>query len=413
MDQQEHLMNADNGRSDAPNGGVTEAPIVEKSQNNMENAEKSYVFRWNYADQQAFDQKKKKQEKRRGAVTFAVIMALAFTVCIGLLVGLLIWNDNTVAPVAPASGSEIADVAESVIPGTVLIRATGRSTGYGSGFFVHSDGFIVTNYHVIEGARIIEVTLNSGQVLEATLIGSSAPDDLAVLKISGNNYPTLKIGDSDSLRVGDTLVAVGHPGGIEAPWTTTHGIVSALNREITVSGTTEVYDVTMIQTDAALNPGNSGGPVCNLNGEVVGIVARKLIESEGISLALPINGSMELVNAIIRDGNTDNVVSSISRARPYLGISGYDIREGETYTYNSRNHTSPVDGVLITAIDPNSGANNLDPGDIMTEIDGVAFTTMEQLKEILYQYRVGDTAKMTVMRQGTERHINITLGVLS
>ena len=390
-----------------------------KTQNIAENTEKSYTFRWSYEDQRAFDLKNKKKAKRRGSITFAVVMAAAFAVCIGLLVGVLIWNDMHADPVLPQSAvdtsSAIADVAEAVIPSTVLIESIGEETGgYGTGFFVREDGYIATNYHVIEGADTVWVTLSAGQVMEAEVVGYAQADDIAVLKIHGKNYPAVAVGDSDALRVGETLVAIGHPGGIEAPWTTTHGIVSALNREVTVNTATVIYDVTMIQTDAALNPGNSGGPICNLNGEVIGIVSRKLIDSEGISLALPINGSMELIDAIIRDGHPNNVVSSLSRSRPVMGISGYDIREGETYTYNNTTQTASVDGVLISAVSAESGAYGvLKVSDIMIGMDGKSFTTMEELKYILYDYSAGDRVSVTVVRNGTTRTVSIVLGIVN
>jgi len=420
MDHQDNLpqeMPAQQPIPSIANEACSATTVPSQMQNNTENAEKSYTFRWSYEDQQAFDLKNKKKKKRQGPMTFAIVMAIAFFVCIALLVGVLVWNELKEDPTQPngtPNGSSIADVAEAVIPSTVLIEAIGEgSGGYGTGFFVSADGYIATNYHVIEGAETVRVTLSAGQVKDARIVGYAQADDIAVLKISGDNYPALSIGDSDALRVGDILVAVGHPGGVEAPWTTTHGIVSALNRVITVNTDIEIFDVTMIQTDAALNPGNSGGPICNLNGEVVGIVSRKLTDTEGISLALPINGSMELINAIIRDGHAENVVSSISRSRPVMGISGYDIRKGESYTYNNATYTATADGVMISAVTASSGAYGvLKPADILIGLDDYTFTTMEELKYILYEYSVGDRVTVTVVRDGKVRELSIVLGLI-
>ena len=243
------------------------------------------------------------------------------------------------------------------------------------------------------------------------MVGYSAADDIAVLKISGNNYPALSIGNSDTLCVGETVVAVGHPLGIEAPWSTTVGVVSALNRQVTVQSTYEYCELNMFQTDAALNPGNSGGPICNLRGEVVGIATRKLRSSEGLGLAFPINGCMEIVEAIIKDGHSKNVVSSISKTRPNVGISCVDITRGETYTMNNQTHTAEADGVLITAVDSSYAAyKTLKTGDILIAIDGVSVTTMAELKALLYQYSAGDTATVTVIRNGEQKSLSLMLG---
>ncbi|MBQ9806673.1 MAG: trypsin-like peptidase domain-containing protein [Clostridia bacterium] len=412
MDQQDKMPQDGFEREVGVDANLTQ-PVMQPPQNNAENTENSYTYRWSYADQSAFDLKNKQKEKKRGPITFAIVMILAFAVCIALLIGVMIWNENSPASDPAETDMSVAEVAESVIPGTVFITATveNGSGSYGTGFFVRSNGYIATNYHVVEGATNIQVTLTSGENLGATLIGYTVADDVAVLKIEGNNYPTLSIGDSDALRVGETLVAVGHPLGIEAPWTTTQGIVSALNREITVQGTYEHYEVSMFQTDAALNPGNSGGPICNLRGEVVGIVSRKMIDSEGLSLALPINGCIEIIDTIISDGHAKNVVSSISKTRPNIGISGSDILEGECYTVNNRTYTAETDGVLISSVQTNSASYGvLKAGDIMVAIDETSFNSMDELKELLYQYRAGDRVTITIIRYGTQRNVSVILG---
>ncbi len=386
--------------------------VTQQVQNNAENTENSYQYRWSYADQSAFEQQEKQKEKKRGPLTFAIVMIWAFALCIAFLIGVMLRNEY-----APSDSLEndmsVSEVAQSVIPSTVFITANAESgtLGYGTGFFVRSNGYIATNYHVVEGATDIEITLTTGQKMGAVLVGYTVADDVAVLKIEGNNYPALPIGDSDALLVGETLVAVGHPMGAEAAWTTTQGIVSALNREVSVQGSFEHYEVTMFQTDAALNPGNSGGPICNLQGEVVGIVSRKLLDSEGISLALPINGAIDIVDTIIRDGHAKNVVSTISKTRPNIGISGMDIVEGEEYTINYKTYSAEATGVLITAVQSNSAAYGvLQQGDILIAMDGTSVTTMDALKVILYQYQSGDRVSITVVRKGTEKTVSLLLG---
>lgn len=420
MDQQQSLPNEQPNQipteTSDPKEGL--APdFSAETQNNVESTEKSYVFHWNYEDQLAFDLKNQKKKKRRGALSFAIVMALAFLACIILLVGVLLWNElqaDQTMPTPSTGGTAVADVAERMMPSTVLIEISKDGyVGYGTGFFVRSDGYIATNYHVIDGAAAVQVTLYSGRVVEAHIVGSAPAEDIAVLKISGNNYPVLAIGDSNALRVGDTLIAVGNPGGTEAPWTTTQGIVSALNREITVNTTTEIYDVTMFQTDAALNPGNSGGPLCNVKGEVVGIASRKQPDTEGICFALPINGSMELINAIIRDGHAKNVTSSLAKSRPLMGITGFDIRKGEPYTYNNVEYTADADGIMISMISESSGAYGvLQVSDILIGLDEHSFTTMDELKYILYRYKVGDEVTVTVIRDGETRTLKMKLGIV-
>lgn len=380
----------------------------------VENAEKSYTFRWSYADQSAFDQTVKKKAKRGRVLTFAVVMFLAFALAFALLFALLLWNgsDNGGAGNIGQPTASYADAVDSILPSTVLIESLrDNSIGYGTGFFVRSNGYLATNYHVIEGATTVHVTLYSGEKYTAEVIGYSAFDDIAVLKIPGGGYPVLAVGDSDALKLGDVLIAVGHPDGPGGAWSATSGIVSAVNRQISLSTEQENYEMTMIQTDTALNPGNSGGPICNANGKVVGIVTRKLLENEGMSYALPINGSMEIINTIIRDGHGENVVSTITKIRPSLGIKCYDIIKGESYTYNNQNYVAQESGVLVADIVSGSGSFGvLKVSDIIVAIDGASVGGMEDLKNLLYQYKAGDTVQVTVIRGEAELTLPVQLG---
>ena len=382
----------------------------------------SYAYRWNYGEQAAYDAWQKQKKRRNGVVIYAVVMTAVFLLCFAMLAGTLILygSEPPAGGNPPLSGGAEAgeggmstgDVAEIVIPSTVLIYAADQTSyAYGTGFFLREDGYIATNYHVLEGHTYYKVTLYSGKELDAELVGYSAPDDLAVLKVSGRGYPALDIGDSDALRVGDVAIAVGNPSGEDAPWTTTQGIISALNREVTVEGSTSIESLTMIQTDAALNPGNSGGPLCNDRAEVIGIVARKLTDNEGISFAIPINGAMEILNAIIKDGNADGVHSSVSKTRPTIGIKGGTIQQGDTYTYMGQEYTAARDGVLVSSVESNGAAKGkLQVADIIIGFDGKTVQNMEELIERLYSYRVGDTVEITVWRGDGEVTVSVTLG---
>ena len=194
------------------------------------------------------------------------------------------------------------EIAERSYPSTVLICAkTSDAYRHGTGFFVRADGYIATNYHILKDAVSIEVTLFSGKTLDARLVGYDESEDLAVLKISGISYPVLPIGNSDQVRVGERAIAIGNPSGPDAAWTTTQGIVSAVNRQITVQDGEDAKTMSFIQTDAPVNQGNSGGALLNDRGQVIGIVNRKLSETEGIGFAIPINRAIPILDGIIQE----------------------------------------------------------------------------------------------------------------
>lgn len=383
------------------------------SQNEWDKNDKTsdiYQYRWDYHEQMAYDHAQSKQKARHGVLTYAVIMTIFFLLCFGMLVGTLIWygNENETATV----GLTTVEVAERVTPSTVLIYVSKNlSYGYGTGFFVREDGYIVTNQHIIADATNISVTLYSGEVLEAEVIGTSVSDDLAVLKVEGDSFPIVQIGNSDTIKVGETAIAIGNPSGDNAAWTTTQGIISALNREITVEGPSSIEELTMIQTDAPVNPGNSGGPLCNDRGEVIGVVTRKLTSYESIGLAIPINGAMEIVNAIIKTGNADDVTSSVSKRRPTIGITGGTVKVGDQYSLNGVMYSAEKDGVIVSMVDPNGAAADvLEIADIIIEFNGASIYDMDSLVEQLYRYKIGDKVSITVWRDGRELTVSIVLG---
>ncbi len=377
----------------------------------------SYRYRWSYTDQRAFETKQEKKNKRHGVVTYAVVMTVVFLLCFAMLAVTLIWYGSGESTGSGSHGAlSTNEVAEVVKPATVLIYASNQTSyGYGTGFFITTNGYIATNCHVVKGFTNIEVTLYSGNVTKAELVGYSEADDLAVLKISGINYPAVRVGNSDLVKVGDTAIAIGNPSGSDASWTTTQGIISALDREVVVTGSQSIEELTMIQTDAPVNPGNSGGPLCNDRGEVIGVVTRKLSDYEGIGLAIPINGAMEILNAIMEKGNADGVDSSVSKVRPTIGITGGTIKAGATYTVTSpsgiQQFVAERDGVLVSTVSKTgAAAGKLQMEDIIIAFGGVTVSDMEDLTELLYQYKVGDTVSITVWRDSAEVTVEITLG---
>ena len=355
-----------------------------------------YAYRWSYEAQAAYDRKERKEKRGKGAKVYALVMGVAFLLCLAVLGG-TVWLSALETPNRALTTAEVAD---RVNPGTVLIYAANNdSSGYGTGFFVRSDGYIVTNYHIVSGMKKISVTLYSGEEIEAQLMWHSLYDDLAILKVEGTNFPALTIGDSSALRVGDTAIAIGNPGGELCPWSLSQGVISSLNREVTVDDfDSHIVDLTMLQTDAQVNPGNSGGPLCNDQGEVIGIVSRKMTDYEGLGLAIPINAAMELVNAYLGTGSTEHIVSKVSKARPQIGVSVVDVKIGDRITTD---YQAPCNGVLVVKIHANSGAEKvLQVGDIIVSINGKSVVDQDVLKKILYQYRVGETVDVGICRNG-------------
>jgi len=267
----------------------------------------------------------------------------------------------------------------------------------GSGFIISSDGYILTNFHVIELAFAndlpISVALYDGASYEAEVIGFEISNDVAVLKIGAAGLDPTLIGNSDKIRVGQTIYAVGNPFG-DLVFTMTDGIVSALDRVVSVEG----KSISTFQFSAAVNRGNSGGPVYNSHGEVLGIVTAKVVRGsvEGIGFAIPINDAIEIASELIEHGYISG--------RPLIGITGQTVTDGHAEYYDW------VVGVYIRSISPDSAADaaNLEVGDIITAIGGEEVDSMEALKFALRDYNAGDTTTITVWRSGESFDLKIT-----
>ena len=275
---------------------------------------------------------------------------------------------------------------------------TGTSSG--TGVILSELGYIVTNAHVVDDALAVQVELTSGSVYDAAIIGSDEISDLAVLYINAPGLQAAQFGDSDVLRVGDTVVAIGDPLGSQLRGTYTNGIVSAINRNITVSGRT----MTLIQTNAALNAGNSGGPLINCYGQVIGINTMKVggyssdTTVEGLGFAIPSTTVKEVVDQLVKQGYVSG--------RPTLGITGEALSGVYQHFYQL-----PA-GLQITGVEKSSDAalKGIRPGDILISIDGVQITSEEILNQILYAHETGDTLEAVIYRNRRQYSVTLTVG---
>lgn len=316
-----------------------------------------------------------------------------------------------------ASLTDMIEKASSAIVGVVnyqnggnpfMQQAENQASGTGSGVIYQIEGdfaYIVTNNHVIEGAEKIEVALDSGEKIDAELIGQDALTDLAVLKIDAKyaGY-ALPFGDSEALRAGDPVVAIGNPLGLDFSGTVTKGIVSAKNRSIKVDTSAGEWALDVIQTDAAINPGNSGGALLNSNGEVIGINSLKIASNgvEGIGFAIPSNDVLPLVEEMVKNGKVE---------RPYLGISMANLNE-VPLQFTKALPESVEGGIIIASIEPGSAASQagLQQEDIITEINGKPIQNATELRKILYtELKIGDEATLTVYRGAEKQTLSLTL----
>jgi len=267
----------------------------------------------------------------------------------------------------------------------------------GSGFIISSDGYILTNYHVIEmahqGNLPITVVLGDGSEYIARIVGFEATNDVALLKINASGLTPAMLGDSDEIRVGERVYAVGNPLG-DLAYTMTDGIVSALDRVVTVDRIT----INAFQFSAAVNRGNSGGPIYNQRGEVIGIVTAKVIRGnvEGIGFAIPINDAVKIATALIEDGYISG--------RPLLGVSVVTVNPIEAEHYDR------VPGVAILSVNSDSAADNagIEVGDIIVSIGDESITSIDSLRQTLRDFYAGDTTEITVWREGETLVLTIT-----
>jgi serine protease Do len=391
-----------------------------------------------------------KKPKKTGVIALALVCVLVGGAAGGAAVGLMNRSSNTADAAEPASTVEAAaeeetsaepetteealgninstvidvttnsksttmtpqDVYENYVNAVVAIANEATTTNVygqvsvtassGSGFIISQDGYIVTNNHVVEDAQTLTVIMTSGEEYEATIIGADEQNDVALIKIDATGLPTVSIGDSDDIEVGQQVCAIGNPLG-ELTNTLTVGYVSALDREINENGT----PINMFQTDCAINSGNSGGPIFDMNGNVIGITTAKYSSSgssttasiEGIGFCIPSNDAMDIVSDLLEYGYV--------KGRPYLGITCQAISSTVTQYYNLPS------GIYVNSVESGSAAEDagLQQGDIITALDGTEVDSVTDFKALLKNYSAGDTATLTVYRSASGTvELSVTFG---
>lgn len=308
----------------------------------------------------------------------------------------------------------LADIIENVtqsVVGISKLKSTGTSIfsdndegklGLGTGVIVGENGYILSNEHLTgEKYSTCYVTLDDGRNFDGTVVWSDKDLDLSIIKINAKDLPTITMGDSSTIRVGENVYAIGNPIGFEFRRTVTSGIISAKNRTIKLEEENSLsYMTDLIQTDATINPGNSGGPLIYPNGEVIGINTVKITSAEGIGFAVPIN----VVKNIIKSFNEDGKFEEAN-----IGIYGYD---KEVIPYLTSSNINFTKGIYVAKIIVNGPASNteLKEGDIITSFDGVEINTMNALKEYIYTKSPGDTVILKISRGKVNKEILIKLG---
>ena len=316
---------------------------------------------------------------------------------------------------ASSSGSSLTteQVADLVSPSVVVITTEqvvysqwswyGQNqveSGAGSGVIISSDGYILTCAHVVDGASTITVTIDDKDYT-ATLVGEDTTSDIAVIKIDADGLTPATVGNSDSLKVGQSVMAVGNPLG-ELGGTVTGGMISALNRSVTIQGSSSVNTMSLIQMDASVSPGNSGGGLFNMNGELVGIVNAKSSSSdaEGLGFAIPINDAIKVAQELLENGYVTG--------RPYLGITYLAVTDAQTASQLGVN----AYGVYVVEVVKGGPAEKagLQAGDRIVSVDGTEIASKDDLGTLMQKHAAGDTLSITIARDGQMQTVNVTLG---
>ncbi|NLC02832.1 MAG: trypsin-like serine protease [Tissierellia bacterium] len=302
---------------------------------------------------------------------------------------------NTIAAVAKKAMSSVVGITTVGVQQDFF--GTRDVPGVGSGIIVNSNGYILTNSHVVNdgNSKSIEVLFENGEKLEGKTLWNDSVLDLAIVKVETTGLPTATLGDSSNLQVGEIAVAIGNPLGLEFQRTVTSGIISGLHRSIQIDANTIIED--LIQTDASINGGNSGGPLLNGNGDVIGINTAKIKSAEGLGFAIPIDSAKVIIEEVIKTGNFETVFMGISG----VGVGEYQARLGVELLQDS--------GVILIQVGADTPADKagLVNGDIIIAIDETNIENMNGLKKTLYNYKVGDRANLKVLRNEREMDIQI------
>ena len=425
----------------------------------------AYAFRWDYSEQKRYDDYSKRPTKRsRGVATYIIILSVTFILAAAILAGAIMIGGYK-SPSTPMNYSDdlaLDALYEYCLPSYVAISTITKSgtEGAGSGIVITADGYISTNYHVVEDAKKITVIASNNKKYEAEYIDGDEINDIAVLKVSAKGLTPAILGDSSSVKVGERVMAIGTPYSVSYAGSMTAGHISGVDRQYAVKNDNGTVNkiLKLLQTDTSVNPGNSGGPLFNMNGEVIGVVTMKIAGSnyEGMGFALPIDGVKSMIFDIIQNGKiTDsNAGSAVQGAA--LGISGHAVEADQKYLLtetscfpvktdddgdyidyqyssypytvekvyvtdtealedigivNPRPYTAPCTGVLVrTTSEGFDSREKLQEDDVIASANGVVCETMTVLQEMIFNSRIGDKLELEVYRNGRYHTITVELG---
>ena len=399
------------------------------------------TYKWNLADYDEFTDNDKATPRRRkgsGFIIFSVCLLVSLSVSLAVIAGMSLFMpqqysefpgisseesvqqsssshepvsvsvslagkpQDEVQAISGGSRLTIPQVAERVIPSVVSVvkysnRSVTEPSGMGSGVILTEDGYMITNAHVVSGGTEFKVHLHNGEAYDADVIGVDTATDLAVLKIDAKNLTPAQFGNSDDIKVGEVVVAIGNPVNLSFAGSVTQGIVSALNRQIDDTR----YSVSYIQTDAAINPGNSGGALVNEYGQVIGINVAKISATgyEGMGFAIPMSEAGPVIEEILANGYVTGRVK--------LGIHGYVVDEYDAQRYGWK------PGVMIESIDHNSDliGKDVQKGDIITHIDDVRIENVTDIHKMIEGKKIGDTLRITISRKDNTKTTEIIVEV--
>ena len=386
----------------------TAAPKEEKSK-----------FNWNYGAQDEYNKKQRRSESRRGTAVYVLTALLVFALgfagigAVALLdsythITQTIEKENVIyIRETDSEALSVTEIAGQVKPSVVVVESVGEKNSAGAGFVISADGYIATSNHVVAKSAVVKVTLFDGNEYDAEIVGADALSDLALLKINAEGLKPVKIGDSDTLVVGEYVIAIGNPSGMDYKFSVTDGIISALERKVEMTGAGGVTEkvMTLIQTNADLNHGNSGGPLVNALGEVIGINASRLEDGyTGVGFAIPITEAMELLYEIKETGK-DIVRNStpVAVRRAALGITGKTVSSKAGYD---------VSGVRVDTVHDGYDAQAKDVriGDIIVGINGKTVDDMADIKNEVEKLTADDSVTLKIYRNGGYIDITVLLG---
>ena len=303
---------------------------------------------------------------------------------------------NVYQAVSEKAKPSVVGITTTTLSSDNMFSMPTESTGVGTGIIVDSNGYILTKSHVISDgqAKTVNVLFSDGSTIDGEVYWYDSQLDLAIVKVNKTGLTAAELGDSDKVQIGDISVAIGNPYGLDLAGTVTQGIISGLDRTISTSETTMTG---LIQTDASINSGNSGGPLLNSSGQVIGINTAKASEGEGLGFAIPINTAKPIIESIIQKGSYEKVT---------LGIKGTDASK---YAQYSKQQLSTDEGVYVAEVVSGSAAESagIKSGDIITKIDSTNLSVMSDLTKNLYNYTKGDSATLTINRDGKEMTLKV------